>query len=314
MNTIDPAAVTALTATLMKHAPELGSLYRFPLSTESLRKLAVILGSGRDGIVSSLSKSGGSSDTVLLRDRVQVLLEQEPSLRAPLAKWIITDWGGVGRTAKVSGRNVDTADQGGALAAELAEIQQIVTHAEEWGNEEQKTGKNTHLIFEGAESYSRIARWSKYLAFRHPTSAAIYDSRVVYSLNWLLRKCRTAPLFPMLQPRNSMLNLLGHRALVIKRRLERETFAQEVSAEVSKIKSGTVRKSHILTRLERRAGLLGRRDVYRTYCALLQAASPLLYPNDKWGMTKVEMLLFGMAPTTVAQEVLNEMCGAMPVQ
>ena len=57
------------------------------------------------------------------------------------------------------------------------------------------------------DSYSRISSFSKIAAFLHPDQYSIYDSRVIYSLNWLIYKHEeNRTLFPQPGSQNTAIN------------------------------------------------------------------------------------------------------------
>ncbi len=81
--------------------------------------------------------------------------EADANKTIKIAQWIIGDWGGITR---------GTDDR----------LKACLKKAEEAALSDRQI------------PFDRIASWSKYLAFKYPERFAIYDARVIYSLNWLL--------------------------------------------------------------------------------------------------------------------------------
>ena len=153
---------------------------------------------------------------------------------------------------------------------------------------------------DGTLDFKGIASWSKGLAFKYPETAAIYDARVVYSLNWLLmmsEDSRSSMLFPKPEGRNSILNALDYEMWML---IEREGLVNVQGM----LQNDTGKKSTFMRRL-RKVCYYQKGKAYKKYCALLRRISEMMFGNDDDHLVKVEMLLFSIADKDIALEVLK---------
>lgn len=270
-------------------------LYRFRLH-EQLDPLRDAIGDkdwirtlrSRGARSKATSRSPTYDDTLTLREKLAEILQDDPDVRAKAAEWIIRVWGGV--------------DRGGT-----AKIDDIVRKAEAWSD--------TSEQFDGRDGYQRVAQWSKYLAFRHPTRAAICDSRVIYAINWYLRAAtpETAVLFPPLVSENRLVSLLDHTIPILVARLGAEQVLKRLDENIDGISNGMFDKSR-LHALQKDAGFISEQYAYRQYCRVLNHVADDLYPNDVWALTKAEMLLYTLSTTEVARGVARVVVRTDPGQ
>lgn len=183
---------------------------------------------------------GSFSQNVYLKENLAPVLEQDHDLR--IHYWIIRDWGGI-RTFQVGGRNDEV----------------IRTF-----KEEVRRGRLTRASFASISSLSKLS------SFWEPEKYAIYDSRAVFSLNWIIfRHSKDKQLFPQPVGRNTAVSKYDTRTL----------FAL----------SGTDHRYH------------SHKTAYHDYCALLQDLSGKVYGTRKPYF--VEMLLFLAAPTKIIEDI-----------
>jgi hypothetical protein len=306
-------AVRLLTQALKPHKRSLDSIYLFSLgrSLPSLRKITDQIATAYKGktplAVNALidwlrqvegaatgnpgTKTTGSAgsatlftQTLGLREKMHVVLQLPDSQMSGrfggrFARWIMTDWGGVDRKKQ-------------ELHGEL------FAWAKRWRSPEKVRG------------YQKAARWSKVLAFCRPQEAAIFDARVVYSLNWYLRKAKKAKRFPTLPSENSMMNVLDHSAFVASERMGSEEFTRAVFDDIHQRETGTRVKSQIRKRIEGNDYVVSKDDAYPYYLKIMARVAKGLFDNDDWGITKTEMMLFGLATTVVSREVCQALHGA----
>lgn len=152
--------------------------------------------------------------------------------------WIIQDWGGIG-SFKKNERN----------------DKRIVKFLEEL-----KKGKLTKASFEAISSLSKVA------SFLNPEEYVIYDSRVIYSLNWLLFNFSDKKLFP--QP-------VGRSAALAKYDMQTIFRLSGKSCEYY---------SH--------------KEAFHEYCKLIRKLS-----SDKTAPYLLEMFLFAIAPSWVVKNI-----------
>src|ERR1039457_5368018 len=120
------------------------------------------------------SITGSFSQNVYLKENLASVLEQDNDLTTHY--WIIRDWGGI-RTFKKCERNDSLIE---SFEAEILK------------------GKLTR------PSFTSISSLSKLSSFWEPARYAIYDSRAVFSLNWIIfRYSKDKRLFPQPTGRNA---------------------------------------------------------------------------------------------------------------
>jgi hypothetical protein len=217
----------------------------------------------------------------LRRNMHAVLQLRDPRMRsrfgARLARWIMTDWGGVDRKRQES-------------------CKKIFARTKNW-----QPHKNL-------DKYEKAARWSKVLAFCRPQEAAILDARVVYSLNWYMRKAKKARRFPTLPSENSLMSVLDHSGFVASERMGWEKFEDAVDDDIQQREARARIKSQIRKVIEGPSDVMSKKEAYPYYIKIISRVAKKLFGNDVWGITKTEMMLFGLATTTVAREVCSAIC------
>lgn len=121
-----------------------------------------------------------------------------------------------------------------------------------------------------SETFGLISSLSKLASFLHPTEYAIYDSRAIYSLNWLLFNfTEKKELYPQPSGRNPKLSQYDLGTIF---RLSKQKYSF---------------KSH--------------KDAYFDYCSLLTELSKEIFNENK--PYKIEMLLFLIAPTKIIDSI-----------
>jgi hypothetical protein len=175
-----------------------------------------------------------------LKENLGPVLAQDNNLTVHY--WVIRDWGGI-RTFKV----VDSND------ARIGKFK-----------EEILKGKLTRTSFAAISSLSKLS------SFWEPARYAIYDSRAVFALNWVIfRYSEDRQLFPQPSGRN---------------------------AEISKYDIGTLFSLSGIDHQYR-----SYTSAYHEYCGLLQDLSVQIYGSRKPYLA--EMLLFLAAPTVILEEI-----------
>jgi hypothetical protein len=159
--------------------------------------------------------------------------------------------------------------------------------------------KNTLFNFDG------IASWSKALSFKHPKERAIYDVRVIYSLNWLLLKAGSKNFFPMSDGQNTILNFLPYENLLYFQALSFEKVQGAFKAEIES-KRKKYSKSRMVSKLGKKV-YIPKNKAYQEYCDLLNKISKKIPPKDGTSteIMEIEMILFSIADTQIASEVLE---------
>jgi len=170
--------------------------------------------------------------------------------------WIITKWGGIG-----SFKN-NTANEIKINNLEYALSKRMFNKA----------------------SFSVISSLSKIASFFNHEEYFVYDSRVIYTLNWLILKNKllTPQFFPMPDSRSSKLTLFDLTTII------NLSYKNEIENEVWK-----------------KNLYLGPQDAYFIYCDLIKELNKRLFPNHK--PYYLEMLLFVIADNVIFNELKSSL-------
>jgi len=184
--------------------------------------------------------SDNYSRNIHLKEHLGESLERDSGLK--IHYWIIQEWGGI-RTFKKNERN----DQ------KISEFKSQLDY-----------GELKRPTFNLISSLSKIA------SFMQPDKYAIYDSRAIYALNWLIF-CHSEQkkLFP--QPAGRSAELAKY----------------DIQTIIRLADNGHEYRSH--------------KTAYHDYCDLLKGLSMEVYDDDN--PYKVEMLLFLAAPTVIIDSI-----------
>ena len=183
---------------------------------------------------------GAFSQNVYLKENLASVLENDSGFAAHY--WVIRDWGGIA-TFEIGDRN-------------NARIKKF--------KEEILKGQLSQNSFEAISSLSKLS------SFWEPERYAIYDSRAVFSLNWIIfRYSDDRQLFPQPSGRNT---------------------------ETSKYDIDTLFKLSGIDHQYR-----SKKTAYHEYCSLLQDLSEQLYKSRKPYFA--EMLLFLAAPNVIIEDI-----------
>jgi hypothetical protein len=255
---------------LHRYKDDLKELYKWKLE-KPLDKLRYVLPNSKWVNDLNDSKCDTFTKTLELRENLERELGNK-SQTLKVAKWIINDWGGIPKSKD------DT---------KLSEC----------------IAKRLPL------SFDRIASFSKYLAFKSPTKHAIYDARVIYSLNWLLFKMpnRTErKYFPMPPGRNSVMGLLSYQIVLAFERYGREQLTSCVLNDIEERKLHPGRNSKLSGKLKKDM-FVTEKDTYRVYCETIKSIASKVYVQEADGhrLTKAEMVLFSLADREIAQDVFQ---------
>jgi hypothetical protein len=177
---------------------------------------------------------------IYLKENLAPTLQNDHDLK--IHYWIIRDWGGI-RTFQVGDRNNE----------------RIKTFKDEVSR-----GRLTRSTFASISSLSKLS------SFWEPERYAIYDSRAIFSLNWLIfRYCEEKCLFPQPIGRSTAISDYDTQTIF---RLSKTNYQY---------------RSH--------------KTAYHDYCSLLQNLSEEIYGNRKPYF--VEMLLFLAAPGNIINDI-----------
>ena len=177
---------------------------------------------------------------IYLKENLSQHLNNDPDLTNHY--WVIQDWGGI-RSFKKNERN----------DKRINEFKSQIKDGE--------LKKNT---------FNLISSLSKIASFLRPNDYAIYDSRAIYSLNWLL--------FRYSQKKELYVQPPGRSAKLTK---------YDMQTIIRLTNNGYTYKSH--------------KVAYHDYCKLLKTLSYAVYEDDN--PYNIEMLLFLAAPTEIIDDI-----------
>ena len=219
--------------------------------------------------LSDLDQKKGCDANVELKEKLSKILsgqEQGQETKEKIADWIISDWGGISKLK-------DGTDR----AKKVSEI--LKNSSDEKALEDDVNKLNLS---------DRIPTISKVLSFISPEKYAICDSRVIFSLNWLLFLSETDNLikFSELSTRNNIIKSYSLKFLLEKLSLKPETELKQYSDYL---------------------------DAIRKITAELHRSPKKTSSKDKdWKLYDTEMLLFSLAadleyglPFLIRELILN---------
>lgn len=173
----------------------------------------------------------------------------------------------------------------------------------DWGGI--KTGdKNTtkklidDFLKQEKPSFNRIASSSKVGAFLYPDRFVIYDSRVAYSINWIiLSENAGEQYFPIPEGRNSKLDAFNMNVLI---RLKNISFYQ-----ITNIKY--LDKTHFIKNSDQKI-FINKKDAYNEMNNLIKQINQKLWKGDKEKekyLYFTEMLLFSIADREIIMDIVR---------
>lgn len=192
----------------------------------------------------------------------------EPDLFYKLCMWLIKDWGGI----KSANDNVT-----------IKEIKDFL---------------DTHKHGLYISKFDRISSISKVAAFLDPEKYVIYDSRVAYSLNWIILSQNAGKkYFPIPQGRNSKISAFEMNVLIRLKHID--------------IYNTTDTKKFDNRRFIKKCDeelFVSEAKAYETLTLLVKAISEKLWekePEKQQKLYYTEMLLFAIANREVVMDVIN---------
>lgn len=251
--------VDKIVSFLNRYKEDLNELYRWKSNSEKLVDLDVL----SPEELSELNKMSHYKKEVALKSKVHKALNssliRNPMLFDKICLWIIKDWGGI-RTAK----DEDTL--------KLLEVYK----------------KDLDPPFE------RIASSSKVGSFMFPEKYIIYDSRVAYSLNWILLSENAGnKFFPIPEGRNSKMLAFDMNVLIRLKNIEKyqETTLNEL-------------ENRLYINNKDKDCYIPKKSAYSQLNKLIKQINEQLWKGDK---TKklffTEMLLFSIADKEIYSDI-----------
>jgi len=186
-------------------------------------------------------KLSAHEENIYLKENFHSVLTKDPDLSSHY--WLVQQWGGIGSFKKCERNDL--------------RIKKFIN--------ELSKGKLTRNSFDCISSLSKIA------SFLDPEKYVIYDSRVIYSLNWLLfNYSNIRSLYP--QP-------IGRSAILAQYDMQT-----------------------IFRLTKKKYEYISYKNAFHDYCSLVGKLSPLVL-GENANPYKLEMLLFLIAPTWIIENI-----------
>ena len=175
----------------------------------------------------------------------------------------------------------------------------------DWGGITSADGDTIELVYDFLKqekpNFNRIASTSKVGAFFDPDKNVIYDSRVAYSLNWIiLSENAGLKFFPIPEGRNSKMSAFDMNVLI---RLKNISNYRPKDVE-------HIKQKQFIKNLDKNI-FIDKQDAYFELNNLVKQINQRLWEGDKekeQNLYYTEMLLFSIADREVYTEITNHFC------
>lgn len=250
---------------LKDHKDLLHELYTWEADYSKLKELGVI----NDTDINP--KDSPYERGLVIRSRIRKKLidasQYDTNLYEKLCLWIIKDWGGI-KGAK---------------------------------DENTKTLINNSLKDKDHWKFDRIASSSKIASFMYPKEYIIYDSRVAFSLNWIILSCDAGPFFfPIPGGRNSKMSAFDLNVLIRMSHIEKYQPSDLNSLN-----------KHLFINDIDKTIFIAKKNAYSELNKLIKNVSKKLWEGDPEKQEKLfytEMLLFSIADKQIFQDITKRTC------
>lgn len=260
--------VGKIVAYLKPFSRQLPELYQWEISSKAIRSL-LDLGIWSDeeiATITALENQGcyekGIAIKAIISQKFKAIYPKQKATFNQLSLWIIKDWGGIKGSKKAP--KIDDYHSPDKLP------------------------------------FKRIASSSKVAAFMHPEQCIIYDSRVAYSLNWiLLAEKANDTFFPMPEGRNTKMNAFDVDVLIRQKNIERYQ-ADDIE---------TLSNRRYIHNKDKQL-YIDDDKAYATLNQLIKSVHQGLWKNDKEKTDKLyytEMLLFSIADREIFVDITQRL-------
>ena len=246
---------------LSKHKENLKKLYTWQFKIDSSNEIWKGYETQVNAI-NSLAKNQNFDREIQLKQLVrEIFNSNDTTQHKALMNWLVKEWGGIKTGAELN------------------------FEREEFIKDEKKL------------KFDRIASYSKIAAFMFPEECIIYDSRVAYSLNWiLLAEDASTTFFPIPEGRNSKMMAFDMNTLIhIK---TKNSFAVE----------NEIPKNHI-SEVHKKL-FINKDKAYHCLNKLISEVNTQLWldqPERQQHLYYTEMLLFSIADNIVFNDIVSRL-------
>lgn len=241
---------------------DLSELYSWKFKLEKLTELKVI----DENYSLKLNQLSPFDREIILKDIINNMLhkshKENRDLFDKLSLWVIKDWGGI-KTAK-----------------------------------DENTKELITSFMDGNKiGYKRIASTSKVASFMYPDKYIIYDSRVAYSLNWILLSQKASDIyFPIPDGRNSKMTALDMNVLIRIKNID--NYSPKVIEEMDNKKYISSKDKMLY---------IPESESYMELNKLIKDVNSRLWDEDKSNkLFYTEMLLFSIADREIFKDITEK--------
>lgn len=254
--------VDKIVSFLSRYKDDLPQLYKWRPEVFKLFDLGVL----SDGDLSDLQVVETAYEReVKIKEAVGELLREYDELQdmeefEKLALWVVRDWGGIKR----------------------ARISTLMPLLDEF------------ILYDGKPSFDRVASVSKIAAYMFPERHLIYDSRVAYTLNWIiLSEDAGEKFFPMPAGRNSKMTAMDISVLIRLKHMEHYT-----------PKDVTELDDRLYINKKDKSLFIPKEEAYTTLNSLIRQVNQRLWNGEQAKyLYNTEMLLFALADREVFYDI-----------
>lgn len=256
----EASAVNALVTYLDQFKNKLPELYDWKFSLDGL----YFISDDDKNKLSEISNSNNYEKVIKLKSILPKYLDLNHSSYKQAIDWIIKEWGGIKTGSKISQKQYNSLKNSRKLAS---------------------------------LPFNRIASFSKPAAFISPDKCIIYDSRVAYSINWILLSSRAKhKFFPIPEGRNSKMKAFDMNTLI--HLAFKENYFSENDQEENK---------RFISNRDKQV-YLEKECAYEVLNSLISEVSKELWkgdPEKQINLFYTEMLLFSIADTIIFQDIIK---------
>lgn len=253
-------AVNSIVKYLNEHKNDLSKLYNWKFSTE---KLDFLEKSDRDKL-EAIPEGNNYEREITLKSILPNYLNEGTTSYGKAIDWIIQEWGGIKTGSKISPEQYHRLKN----CRELASL-----------------------------PFDRIASFSKPAAFMSPEKCIIYDSRVAYSLNWILLSAGVKhKFFPIPEGRNSKMIAFDMNVLI------------HLAHKQNYISANPTEENKLFISQRDKEIYIDKSRAYYELNYLIKEVSQELWkgdPEKQKNLFYTEMLLFSIADTHIIQDIIK---------
>jgi hypothetical protein len=258
---INPNEIDKIVNYLKQYKNQLSEYYNWNANTEKLEELKVFSKSELEELVNEKPFEKEIKLKIRICLKLNDFLKNSKTDFNNLSLWIIKNWGGINSP-----------------------------------NDSKTLNLIDNYLDKGIIKFDRIASLSKVLAYLKPKEFIIYDSRVAYSLNWILLSNRIeSKFFPIPEGRNSKMIAFDMNVLIRMNHIN----SYKVNNELE------FKNKQFISKIDKKV-FIPKNQAYFELNKTISQISKKLWSNEKTEyLYYTEMLLFAIADTEIYKDITN---------